>query len=334
MEWMVDVTLKPQFVATTEATYQGRRLHRIQRRFYEWDELPALTLMTAPTGTGKSYAFPLPIVRKKEQGGLSGRRGVVVAPTNALIDEMCQVYQRDFGSQLRVSALNRKILDELDAHGPERWNSVLQIFSDNDLIITNPDLLNFAIFGGYHRFKGMKGQLQFPELLAKVDYFVFDEYHLYDEEQIANVLAYIMLQQELISGRETKFIFASATPEKKLGALFQEQGWEYEEIIEPVLETEPDNGRMIHGEVAVHFRKASLLDLVREHADEAWAVVERGERVLLIFDRLRDLQIAKSELRTLFPNLRIAEESGYMTRASSKDDLQQAHIILGTNKLE
>lgn len=337
MDWSLRLKIKPQFIETTDFQYQGNRLHNIQKFFYDFDGLKELNIIVAPTGTGKSFAFPLPIVQKRESGGLSKRRGLIVSPTNALIEDMQKVYNRDF-PEIKVAIINRKALDELEVHGLERWNAVLQTLRDNEIAITNPDLLNFAIFSGYQH-KKLKGQPQFNELLAMVDYFVFDEYHLYDEEQIANILTYIILAKKLVSGKKTKFIFSSATPEKGLEELFQQQGWDSLEFTEPIAGNESPTVRMIHGEIEVQFLKeSSIVDYLIANKAMVYRFVQKGDRVLVIFDRLRELQQAKLVLRGRFPDLQIAEESGYITHAEIQEKLRQrlenAHIILGTNKIE
>jgi ATP-dependent helicase YprA (DUF1998 family) len=71
----VSLNILPQFVDTVDEQFEGRRLHRIQQAFLHYDELSECTIVTAPTGTGKSFAFPLPIIQHKEVGsGFSKRR--------------------------------------------------------------------------------------------------------------------------------------------------------------------------------------------------------------------------------------------------------------------
>ena len=249
----VSLKILPQFVDTGDEQFEGRRLHKIQQVLLNYDDLPEFTVITAPTGTGKSFAFPLPIIQHKISGSsFSKRRCIIVSPTNALIDDMEKEYAITFPT-LQISKLNRKKLDDLNAKGPERWNALIQTITDNEVIITNPDLLNFALFGGYYRHKGQK---EVSEIFARVDYFVFDEYHLYDEEQIANIISWVAIKKALIA-KPIKFIFASATPEKGLLEVLHAQGFKPAEIIESISDKAAPSRRKIHGQIEVTFLKGS-----------------------------------------------------------------------------
>lgn len=316
---------------TMDEQFEGRRLHSVQQALLHCDELPEFTVITAPTGTGKSFAFPLPIIQHKRSGShFSKRRCIIVSPTNALIDDMEKEYAKIF-PDLRVSKLNRKKLDELNAKGPERWNAIIQLITDNEVVITNPDLLNFALFGGYYRHKGQK---EISEIFARIDYFVFDEYHLYDEEQVANIISWIAVKKALIA-KPVKFIFASATPEKGLVAVLCAQGFKPAEIIESISDKAIPTSRKIHGQIEVTFLKgATPVQYLISNAETVKRWIKDGERVLVVFDRMTELRIARPEIEKQFHNVAIAEISGYYTKSEFKEEPGNAGLILGTNKIE
>jgi CRISPR-associated endonuclease/helicase Cas3 len=327
----VSLKILPQFVDTVDEQFEGRRLHKIQQALLHYDELPEFTVITAPTGTGKSFAFPLPIIHHRKTGGtFSKRRCIIVSPTNALIDDMEKEYAKSF-PMLKISKLNRKKLDELNAKGPDRWNALIQIITDNEVIITNPDLLNFALFGGYYRHKGQK---EISEIFARIDYFVFDEYHLYDEEQIANIISWIAVKKALIT-KPVKFIFASATPEKGLLGVLQDQGFKPTETIEAVSDKATLSSRKIHGQIEVTFLKGvTPLQYLFSNAETVKQWIKNGERILVVFDRMAELRIARPEIERQFHNVVIAEVSGYYTKSEFQEELGNAGLILGTNKIE
>lgn len=327
----VSLKILPQFVDTVDEQFEGRRLHRIQQALLHYDELPEFTVITAPTGTGKSFAFPLPIIQHRRSGSpFSKRRCIIVSPTNALIDDMEKEYTNAFPS-LQISKLNRKKLDDLNAKGPGRWNALIQIITDNEVIITNPDLLNFALFGGYYRHKGQK---EISEIFARIDYFVFDEYHLYDEEQIANIISWIAVKKALIA-KPVKFIFASATPEKGLLEVLQAQGFKPAEIIESISDKATPSSRKIHGRIEITFLKgATPLQYLILNAETIKQWIKDGERILVVFDRMTELRMAKPEIEKQFHDVAIAEVSGYYTKSEFKEDTSNAGLILGTNKIE
>ena len=327
----VSVSLLPQFVETTDTVFNGRRLHAIQKAFLQYDLLPEFAIITAPTGTGKSFAFPLPIIAHKQNNSFSKRRCVIVSPTNALIEDMEREYKEKF-ADLKVTKLNRDKLDELNAKGPARWDALFQVITNNEIIITNPDLLNFALFGGYVRHKG---QHEITQLFARVDYFVFDEYHLYDEEQIANIVSWIVFSKATVQGKACKFIFASATAEKGLVDVLKEQGFDPVEIIEEITDQQTATTRLIHGKIDVTFTKGlSLRDYILDNSDLIHQWIKAGEKILIIFDRLIDLRIARPLIEREFDDVAIAEESGYLTKSKIKEDTTNAKLILATNKVE
>jgi len=327
----VSLKISPQFVDTVEEEFEGHRLHKIQQALLHYDDLPEFTVITAPTGTGKSFAFPLPIIQHKKSGSsFSKRRCIIVSPTNALIDDMEREYAKVF-PDLLVSKLNRKKLDELNAKGPERWNALIRIITDNEVVITNPDLLNFALFGGYYRHKGQK---EISEIFARITYFVFDEYHLYDEEQIANIISWIAVKKALIP-KMVKFIFASATPEKGLLEVLQTQGFKPIEIVEPLTDKATLSSRKIHGQIEVTFLKSSTpLQYLLSNANIIKQWLKNGERILVVFDRMTELRMAKPMIEKQFHDVAIAEVSGYYTKSEFKEEPGSAGLILGTNKIE
>ena len=327
----VSLKILPQFVDTGDEQFEGRHLHKIQQALLHYDELSEFTVITAPTGTGKSFAFPLPIIQHRRSGShFSKRRCIIVSPTNALIDDMEKEYAKIF-PDIGVSKLNRKKLDELNAKGPERWNAIVQIITDNEVVLTNPDLLNFALFGGYYRHKGQK---EASEIFARIDYFVFDEYHLYDEEQIANIISWIAVKKALIV-KPVKFIFASATPEKGLLEVLHAQGFKPAEIIETITDKATPSRRKIHGQIEVTFLKGSTpLQYLRSNTETVKQWIKDGERILVVFDRMTELRMARQDIEKQFHDVVIAEVSGYYTKSELKEDPGNAGLILGTNKIE
>jgi CRISPR-associated endonuclease/helicase Cas3 len=327
----LSLTILPQFVETTDEVYGGRPLHHIQEALLHYDKLPTFTIITAPTGTGKSFAFPLPIVQHRQSDSFSTLRCVIVSPTNALIEDMEREYKEKF-PDLRVTKLNREKLNEFNAKGPARWDALFEVLTANEVIITNPDLLNFAMFGGYARHKG---QHEITQIFARVGYFIFDEYHLYDEEQIANIISWIIFARATAAGRGNKFIFASATAEPGLVDVLRQQGFEPAEIIEQISDRQTPSSRAIHGTIEVTFIKGTTpQDYLLQNSDSVRRWIRAGDKVLVIFDRMIDLRSSRNEIELEFDDVAVAEESGYLTKSKIREDTVNANLILGTNKVE
>ena len=103
------ITLNPQYVGLTEVRerfpddekgWVEHRLHEVQKRMkLDYEELPEMNIITAPTGTGKSYAFPFPVLNTKKEKPKPNEvalRALIVLPTNALINELHQNFQKTF----------------------------------------------------------------------------------------------------------------------------------------------------------------------------------------------------------------------------------------------
>ena len=82
--------------------------------------------MTAPTGTGKSYAFPFPVINAKKSPKPfdEGRiRGLIVLPTNALIDELSENFSKTYPF-FNVKKITGRTLDELAVTGFDRLSKI------------------------------------------------------------------------------------------------------------------------------------------------------------------------------------------------------------------
>jgi len=340
MENKLIITVEPQFVAQTETTWGGRNLHQFQAAMLEFSEIKEdVIVLAAPTGTGKSYAFPLPVVSEKKRNPLANPTCLIISPTNALVEDLKRQYALQF-SELKgkIETLNAQKLDNLGAHGPRRWNEILNIVRENNVVITNPDLLNWAMTGGY---AFHKKQRPITNLLANIRYFVFDEYHLYDEEQVAIVLSWMLLQkqQALVGNPDAKFIFASATPQPELLKLLE--GFEFSVRVfhEVIVSEKPPLGRQIHGELTVLFKEASdpniaVCEYLKKNSRKLQIWFDAGKKVLAMFDDMVSIREARPIIERVFDNYNLAEESGYFTKSGYRDDMPQANLIIGTNKVE
>jgi len=338
MTEQVKIKILPQYVKTDEQNYHGKKLHGIQAAMLEYNSLPEVVILSAPTGTGKSLSFPFPIISNKGYSNFSRMRCMIISPTNALIDDMFNQYKQQFNN-LKIAVLNRKKLDEINARGLKRWEEILNIVSDNDVIITNPDLINWALFGGYS-FSRKQYQINF--LFSKIDYFVFDEYHLYDEEQIASIISLMITNRVLIAARPFKYVFASATPEPKLKELLQSYGFKIKELVEKIENSHSEDSRQIHGKLTVLFRKIDQHDgdnsiteyLIGNRKKIQEKYIDKNHKVLAIYDKMISLRKVKKDILENYSDYDIAEESGYLTKNSSKEILPSTQLILATNKVE
>ncbi|MBL3656669.1 type I-D CRISPR-associated helicase Cas3' [Fulvivirga sediminis] len=346
------INIKPQYVKQTDEVemINGNEcaLHEVQKRIkLDFGKLPEFTIITAPTGTGKSYAFPFPVLNaKKAKQGIGGSarvRGLIVLPTNALIRELTASFTKTY-PQIKTRQLTGSELSKEGVKGHGRWKKALEIVEDSDLIITNPDIINFAMHGGYHQLSrtSQTGSTRFSQFMSLLSYIVFDEYHLYDEAQIANILTMVKIREMFLphfdpaksTGSSIRFLFVSATPEEGLKQLLQENGYAFEEIIEEIV-SDPNESRPIHGELEVEFVDSDdMTRLIEEKLPELKEVLKE-QRVLLILDQLRHVQELADYLKGELPEYEIYQSTGYVAEGEPEQEyIKAANLILATNKAE
>lgn len=340
------IKIKPQYVKLTdekEIFPNGMEcfLHEVQKQMkLEFEKFPEFTIITAPTGTGKSYAFPFPVINSKknlkpfDEGKI---RGLIVLPTNALIDELTENFSRTYPF-LKIKKITGRTLDEFAVKGFNRWIKVIELCKgDIDLVITNPDIINYAMHGGYHQNTWQNtGRKELHNFLECFGYIIFDEYHLYDESQIANLLTLVYLREIFLNeNNRIKYFFVSATPEKELKEILINKGYDVVEIIEEIVE-DSHNSRAIHGAIEVEFRSVPDISLlVLEYMDEINKALVFGKRILIVLDKLNEVQLLAEKLVSYFPNQQIYQSTGYVSKEDSQqDNIKRANIIIATNKAE
>lgn len=186
-----------------------------------WEERDAFILATK-TGSGKTAASTLPVVRHKESA-------VFVYPTNALIADQ----QRSIFSLMEREGISARVLspdnvDEkfgeedyhlirVDAQRLEEFRIAMRLRDKGSallrliqpsrpkILLINPDLL-YLIFS-------LKYGRASPELMAHFQAYrtvVFDEFHLYSGVELAHALFLIHLVRQF--GGFSRVVLLSATP--------------------------------------------------------------------------------------------------------------------------
>lgn len=190
-------------------TYQWQTFELVQKA---WEANATLCLfLVTPTGSGKtlaSYAYSL-----KE-----GVPALGVYPTNELIRDQEQAlgpeYERVLGRKDWVLRIDSKKLDDwgLDLSEPYHAQALETLLNWRYVVLTNPDILFYILFGRYPDIKGQRQRL-FSLIGAIYRLIIFDEFHLYNIKQMADVAFIIAALQAINPNKGRIFIFASATPD-------------------------------------------------------------------------------------------------------------------------
>jgi CRISPR-associated helicase Cas3 len=195
-----------------------------------WDEHPTL-LLTAKTGTGKTRAAMLPVLKR-------GEWAVAVYPTNELLRDQVRaveqfaaeegfkplvltpdVWQRDEKAG-RYSAADR-VLVPIDGALLDEWQRVMRCSARGEtlrrvlnpdkpkIVFTNPDILFLILALQYHA--------EALEALRRYSTLIADEFHLYHGVELAHALAMVALARGF--GIFRRLVLLSATPHPDVRSL-------------------------------------------------------------------------------------------------------------------
>lgn len=138
------------------------RLYRFQEEALKLAREGRHLLIEAPTGSGKTEAFTLPIVDKILSSSQEGTQAVFIYPTKALARDQAAKFRTIEG----VTGVKFRVFDG-DTPGKEREEILRE---RPEVIVTNPDILNLHLTMPWSELKG---------LATEARYLVVDEVHSY-----------------------------------------------------------------------------------------------------------------------------------------------------------
>lgn len=296
-----------------------------------------LVVNTSATGTGKTAAAHTHLLRKPHP-----RTTVIVAPTNALVDQ----HADDVDSFVRGWDLPHQVIR---ADAPSLRHLKQQLpgaagFSNGRLlfglmqgrlpgfepdqprvVVTNPDIFVRAVAFDY----GSHARNLAAQLISAVDYLVIDEVHYYDGVQLAGLFLILGLWASGLASRpERRTLLLTATPDGDLLdalAALRAMG------VEPASIDPNDAPRDCAQKVSlapVRLRLEPLTDAAPAWGPEAIEAVEEGEDGAILLDRLDQI----SQLyRALRPSLgdRVRRITG-PTPQESRATATSAPLVLAT----
>lgn len=225
----------------------------------------------SPTGSGKTLSWLKPVLDEK-------MKVLAVYPTNALvIDQEKQVNEsikkygynpRDYHVQAVTSDLleeERELYpDEVGLRKGQLLNRVIQKGKRRGLILlTNPDILTLALKGAYR-------DHNLREAVRSVDMIVVDEFHLASVKQ-SDMLLFMMNEiEDDVRSRLSKFLFLSATPNKKIVERARKAGLNVEVLNDTSTPLSSSEGRAVLPKLNLEVRSGSIYktyELIKEDLD-------------------------------------------------------------------
>lgn len=315
--------------------YQWQAYELIQSAFTKGETL-CLFLVT-PTGSGKTLASYAYSIR-------AGIPALGVYPTNELIRDqeksLAPEYQRVLHREDWVLRIDSHTLDEwgLDIEETRHASTLETLLNWRYPILTNPDILFYILFGRYPDISGQRQRL-FSLVGNNYRLIIFDEFHLYNVKQMADVAFMIGALQAINPNKARVYIFASATPELAIVPWLRKQlGLRIETvttkpsndslaryIAQPVKLTvlSADLGRWQGAQTLVD--NLTLLDTFLAHHPQA--------RVVTILEAVAGAINIAQIFRERYSDKSVGEVHGFSSDSEREKALQQM-ITVGTSTIE
>lgn len=306
---------------------------------------------TAMTGDGKSLAAYLETL-------LRDFCAIGLYPTNELARDQ----------ETQIQDYIKKFQPEIEPRVVRLSGQELEIYSENEdlkkvaaietrtghaeILLTNPDILHYLHRGKYLTRDDRPDKL-WNRIDKDFDLFIFDEFHVFQAPQIASVINTMLLIRN--TNRRKKFLFLSATPNRKLIERLKLAGFRCKEI-NPIEENKyqfPDTKAQCQQLNAQGWRPISreislqLISLEPSNkASETW-LKENSNLILAQFQQhpgskgaiILNSIAAVKRLTPFFQELLqphglvVGENTGLSGKAEKEKSLQ-ADLVLGTSTID
>ncbi len=319
----------------TNESFNGIRLHPFQVEIKNVrNQNEDCLFVDAPTGAGKTLAFSLPTFCNF----LTFRRlkTLIISPTNVLIhqteaDIMEEIKKNKSLSNVEIKVLNRNSIRQKDLI--KRGVEIMRSFQHFDIIISNPDIISLVLSGFYQTPNMMDNKfskkMRTPsDIFSEIDVIIFDEYHLYTEEEIGKIIAFMLFSR--ISGWNVKFVFSSATPNDDLLSILKTFNFTHRVFKSKIYDSEQVNFRKIRGKIELDIVDTPILKEV-EKLDNSW-----DKKTLFLFNHKIDAEKAMINLLSKkVSRSEIFEITGFSSRSKSGEQKSKnIKFIIATNSGE
>jgi CRISPR-associated helicase Cas3 len=309
--------------------YQSQVYRLVEQALREKETL--CLFITTPTGSGKtlaSYAYTIN----------HGESAFGVYPTNELT--------RDQERALKPWIDPHRLL-RIDSRQLDHWQDALDkqqhattfetVMHWKPTILTNPDILFYTFFGLYQGPEGLNQRLF--TLLGEYRLFIFDEFHLYNVKQMADVAFLVATLHTINPERGRVFIFASATPESPVREWLHDHLGLTVEAVEGEVSNAPD-ARTIAYPLQLTLLPADLrrwkgfktlldyLPALRTFVDDY-----PEARLVAILDSVAGAIEAARALHEMFPDKAIGEVHGLSSEQEREEAIRRPFTV-GTSTIE
>ncbi|GAB6146150.1 DEAD/DEAH box helicase [Desulfocicer niacini] len=283
-----------------------------------------IRIANAPTGAGKSYAFERAMLDNKQ-------RILFIVPTRRLCQNLATGLLNSLAHMhgwtkehalSKISIWNSDETKKLREAGEPRIMArrVREITDLNDameggeMVIAVPEVVSSLLLRSYPE-KGLSDKGVF-DLLTGFDHIVFDEFHTISPRGFGLAGLFAKLATKL-QGSRARVSFLSATP-LDIAPVLHRLDIPEDQII-TLEEKLTSKGRWVHGDVCMIFcQTESMVSLLRKNVEVIKRERERHRQVVIIYNKLIDLQEDLPELKQIF--IDAGTTSGQALLINSIDD--------------
>ena len=273
-------------------------------------------LVSAPTGSGKSYAFMRAVLDEEAQV-------LFIVPTKRLLQNLVEdareqahvhLCGRGWDEVHRAAWIDERIVEwsgNQTGDGRESLAAtrVRQILagaghSGGRVIFAIPEVVVRLISGV--RITGASAINPFF-YVRRFGHIVFDEFHTIDDRSfgLASLMSLLAVTE-----RQGRVSLLSATPVDVTGILARAGAGrdDIKTISEEIVDGYPEGHRPIHGNVSISLHSCPLLDLVELNIDAVRTSIGDGCTVIVIYDSLQRLQQDEPKMRAILREAGIRDE--------------------------
>lgn len=290
----------------------------------------------APTASGKTFAFILPSATSSQ--AIRRYKTLIISPNNLLIsqtyDDMNEIISKNNNlNDFKIAKIYGREFSGLTLY--DREKRIRASFSLMDIVISNPDVIALFLTGFYNIRRDDKTNWlkmrNTTDIFSEIDIIIFDEFHVYSEEELGKICAFIFLTK--LIGRVPKVIFTSATPNHKIKELLSILDITYTDLEVKPVNHEIPNSRRIRGSIELTVTSLPIKDSLSSTLN---ILKNADSKILFLFDHKIDAEISRSILLDMGLDEGIIKDlSGFSNRAINKLPSTGAErCIIATNAAE